>query len=69
MKIYHKKYSISDTVKYVVDYVFNSEDSVDGYFQLVRVSDDAILFSASTQTLVIVHCWFLGISNLEVAFI
>ena len=67
--LYHNKYLIPDSAKYVVDYVFNLDDSVDSYFQLVRVSDDAILFSASSTLLVIAYCWQLCISKHDVVFI
>lgn len=57
MKLYKGKYPIPDSIKYVVEYVYDGNFYV---YQLVRVSDDAVLCSFETLTLVYIECWKRG---------
>lgn len=57
MKFYQNKYPISDSVEYVIDYVCNNPSGENSYFQLVRLSDNAILYAAEEQTDVVMYCW------------
>ena len=66
MRLYQNKYPISDNAKYVVDYVYQNGL---GYYQLVRLVDNAILRSYLSVTDIIVDCWDLGIDRNDVAFI
>ena len=66
MRLYQNKYPIPVSAKYVVDYVYQNGL---GYYQLVRLSDDAILRSYLSVTDIIVDCWELGIDRNDVAFI
>lgn len=65
MKLYHNKYQIADTTKYVVDYVCEN----DNYYQIVRVADDAILYSSTDIVNIKAKLFELGKSQNEVAFI
>lgn len=67
-RLYQNKYPISDNAEYVVDYVTTGNLSF-AYYQLVRLSDDAILCSYPSFDDVIKHCWIAGISHSKVAFI
>lgn len=68
-KLFHGKYSIPETAKYVVDYVYDNPSGSNSYYQMVRVSDDAILFAYETQELVCMEAWKQGIPYDQVAFI
>ena len=69
MKLYHNKYQIADTTKYVVDYVCENPVEYDNYYQIVRVADDAILFSSTDIVNIKARLFELGKSQNEVAFI
>lgn len=69
MKLYQNKYPISDTAEYVVDYVYDNPTGVNYYFQLVRLSDEAILCAFQDVKDVMIHCWQVGIPKAKVAFI
>ena len=69
MKLYDNKYPIPDEAEYVVDYVYNPTDSANFYYQLVRLKDDAILYSPERRTDIILYCWSVGIPKEKVAFI
>lgn len=45
MKLYQEKYPISDDAKYVVDYVYDNPSGENYYYQIVRLSDNAILYA------------------------
>ena len=62
MKLYQNKYPISDNIEYVIDYVCNPSRE-DCYYQLVRLSDNAILYAAEDHTDVLVYCWSIGIEK------
>lgn len=68
-KLFHGKYPIPETAKYVVDYVCDNTSGANFYYQLVRVKDDAILFAYEKQELVCMEAWKQGIPYNEVAFI
>ena len=69
MKFYQKKYPISDTAEYVVDYVYENVGCGNFYFQLVRLSDNAILYANKDMNNIIVYCWKAGIAYNKVSFI
>ena len=66
--LYQSKYPIPETAEYVVDYVTMGDLSF-AYYQLVRLSDDAILCSYHSLDEVIKHCWIADIPHSKVAFI
>lgn len=67
-KLFQNKYPIPETAEYVVDYVTTGDLSF-AYYQLVRLSDDAILCSYHSVDDVIKHCWVVGIPHSKVSFI
>ena len=69
MKLYNNKDPIADTTKYVVDYVCENPVEYDNYYQIVRVADDAILFSSTDIVNIKAKLFELGKSQNEVAFI
>lgn len=69
MKMYQGKYPISDTAEYVVDYVYDNPSGANYYYQLVRLSDNAILCAHKEKNDIIIHCWNVGIEKSKVAFI
>ena len=69
MKLYQGKYPVSDNAKYVVDYVYDGEGEFNYYYQLVRLSDNAILYANKDRDNIILDCWERGINHKEVAFI
>ena len=69
MKLYMNKYPVKDSAKYVVDYVYDQPGSCNYYYQLVRIKDNAILYSNPDQTLVKMEAWKMGIKFDEVSFI
>lgn len=69
MKFYQKKYPISDTAEYVVDYVYENVEGENSYFQLVRLSDNAILYANKDRNNIIIYCWKAGIACNKVSFI
>lgn len=68
-KLFHGKYPIPASAKYVVDYVYENISGANFYFQIVRVSDDAILFANEEQSIVCREAWKIGIKYSDVAFI
>ena len=69
MKLYHNKYQIADTTKYVVDYVCENPVEYDNYSQIVKVADDAILFSSTDIVNIKAKLFEIGINKNEVSFI
>lgn len=69
MKLFQDKYPIHDNAEYVVDYVYNNPTGENFYFQLVRLSGNAILCAYRDQKDVMIHCWKVGIPREKVAFI
>lgn len=69
MKMYQNKYPISDSAKYVIDYVYDNPSGENYYFQLVRLSDNAILTSSRDITSIMIHCWNMDIPRNQVAII
>lgn len=69
MKFYQKKYPISDTAEYVVDYVYDNVEGENFYFQLVRLPDNAILCAHKDKNDIIAYCWKVGIAYNKVSFI
>ena len=68
-KLFHNKYPIPETAKFVVDYVYDNAGDMNYYYQLVRVEDDAILYAHKSQTTVCIEAWKQGIPFNQVAFI
>lgn len=66
MRLFENKYPIPDDVHYVVNFVYDSECS---HYDLVRLSDSAILCSFTKTIDVIVRCWELEILRSDVVFI
>ena len=52
--------------KYVIDYIYNSTSGINFYHQLVRRSDDAILYANEKLDNVFLRCWEMGIPQDEV---
>lgn len=69
MKLYQDKYPIHDNAEYVVDYMYDNPTGENYYFQLVHLSDNAILCAYKEQSAIILHCWTVGIPKEKVAFI
>ena len=67
MKLYNNKDPIAETTKYVVDYVCDT--IAESYYQIVRVADDAILFSSTDIVNIKAKLFELGKSQNEVSFI
>ena len=67
MKLYNNKYPIAETTKYVVDYVCDT--IAESYYQIVRVADDAILFSSTDIVNIKAKLFEIGINKSEVSFI
>ena len=55
--------------KYYVDYIYNNPSGENFYFQLVRTSDDAILYANSNIDNIKIMCWELGINKEDVVFL
>ena len=68
MKLYQNKYPISDNIEYVIDYVCNPSRE-DCYYQLVRLSDNAVLYASRNIDDIIVQCWRVGITKNQVTLI
>ena len=64
-----KKHKIMKTekTKYVIDYIYNNTSGINFYHQLVRRSDNAILYANEKLDNVFLRCWELGITRDEVA--
>lgn len=45
MKLYQNKYPVSDCAEYVIDYVYDNVNGMNFYYQIVRLSDNAILYA------------------------
>ena len=69
MRLYQNKYPVSDKAKYVCDYVYDNPSGDNYYYQLVRLSDNAILCSYKDKKDVIIDAWSMGIKKEEVSFI
>ena len=69
MRLYQNKYPISDKAEYVIDYVYDNPSGANFYYQLVRLSDDAILFANQNLNNVMLHCWRYGIAYDKVSII
>lgn len=69
MKLYQGKYPIHDGAKYVCDYVYDNPSGTNYYYQLVRLSDNAILCAYERVNDIKLDCWRMGIAKAEVAFI
>lgn len=69
-KLYKDKYPIPETAEYVIDYIYdNDPGELNYYFQIVRIKDNAILYTAATINLIIVECWKRGIPYNKTVFI
>lgn len=55
--------------KYYVDYIYNNPTGENFYFQLVRRSDDAILYANRDLNNVFLHCWHVGISKDDIVIL
>ena len=66
-KLYKNKYLIPATVKYIIDYVYDNEHGEPNYYQIVRIKDDAILYTNTDRNNVIMECWKRGIPYNETA--
>ena len=51
---------------YVIDYIYNNTSGINFYHQLVRLSDDAILYANQNLENVFLRCWELGIQQNDV---
>ena len=69
MRHYQDKYPISDKAEYVIDYVYDNPSGASFYYQLVRLSDNAILFANQSIQNIYVHCWRYGIAYDKVSII
>lgn len=69
MKLYQNKYPISDSAKYVIDYVYDNPSGENYYFQLVRLHDNSILTSSHDENAINIFCWKSGIPFNQVASI
>jgi len=70
MRLYQTKYPVSDKAKYVCDYVYDNPEGMENYYyQLVRLSDNAILCAYKDKKDVIIEAWSMGIKAEEVSFI
>lgn len=60
---------IKVTTKYYIDFVYeydSNKNIICSYYQLVRTSDDAILYANADFNYVYAECFVLGINNSEV---
>lgn len=55
--------------KYYIDYIYNNPSGDNFYFQLVRRSDEAILYAKPNLDFVKIRCWELGISKDDVVIL
>ena len=51
---------------YVIDYVYDNPGGINFYHQLVRQSDNAILYANENLDNVFLRCWELGIKQNDV---
>ena len=51
---------------YVIDYVYDNPGGINFYHQLVRQSDNAILYANENLDNVFLRCWELGIKHNDV---
>ena len=51
---------------YVIDYIYDNPTGINFYHQLVRLSDDAILYANQNLGNVFLRCWELGIKQNDV---
>jgi hypothetical protein len=54
------------TTKYFIDYIYNNPTGSNFYHQLVRRSDNAILYANEKLDNIFIKCWELGITRNEV---
>jgi hypothetical protein len=52
--------------KYFIDYISKNETGANFYYQLVRRSDDAILYANENLDNVYLYCWNAGINRDDV---
>lgn len=52
--------------KYYIDYIYDNPNVSNSYYQLVRRSDNAILYANEKLYNVFYRCWELGITNNDV---
>jgi hypothetical protein len=52
--------------KYYIDYISKNTTGHNFYHQLVRRSDEAILYANPNLDFVMLHCWKLGINKNDV---
>ena len=57
------------TTRYVIDYIYNNTNGINFYYQLVRRSDDAILYANQNLDNVFIRCWELGITCNDVVIL
>lgn len=69
MKFYQGKYPVSDNAEYVIDYVYDNPTGCNFYYQIVRLSDEAILYANPDIKNVKIRCWKLGIPANKVSLI
>lgn len=57
------------TTPYFIDYIYNNPTGENFYFQLVRRSDDAILYANHNLDNIKLRCWELGINCKDVTIL
>lgn len=55
--------------QYYIDYIYNNPSGENFYYQLVRKSDDAILYANPNLDFVKLRCWELGISKDDIVIL
>ena len=55
--------------KYYIEYIYNIPSGANFYFQLVRPSDEEILYANPNLDFVKIRCWELGISKDDVVIL
>ena len=66
MKTENTSSALKIEAPYVIDYIYDNSGSINFYHQLVRQSDNAILYANESLDNVFLRCWELGIKRNDV---